>query len=34
MDAVVLIVLILMLLGIVASAGMTIAVALDRRKTG
>jgi hypothetical protein len=34
MNAVVLIVLILMLLGIVAAAGMTIAVALDRRKTG
>jgi hypothetical protein len=34
MEAVVLIVLILVLLGIVASAVMTIAVALDRRKTG
>ncbi len=34
MEAVVLIVLILLLLGIIASAVMTIAVALDRRKTG
>jgi hypothetical protein len=34
MDVVVLIVLILTLLGIVAAAAMTIAVALDRRKTG
>jgi hypothetical protein len=34
MEAVVLVVLILVLLGIVAAAVMTIAVALDRRKTG
>jgi hypothetical protein len=34
MDAVVLIVLILLLVGIVAAAVMTIAVALDRSKTG
>jgi hypothetical protein len=34
MDAVVLIVLILLLVGIVAAAVMTIAVALDRGKTG
>ena len=34
MDAVVLIVLILLLVGILAAAVMTIAVALDRSKTG
>jgi hypothetical protein len=34
MEAVVLIVLILVLLGIVASALMTVGVALNRRKTG
>jgi hypothetical protein len=34
MDAVVLIVLILMLVGIIAAGVMTIAVALDRGKTG
>ena len=34
MDAVVLVVLILLLLGIVAAAVMTVAVALNRSKTG
>jgi hypothetical protein len=34
MEAVVLVVLVLLLVGIVAAALMTVAVALDRRKTG
>jgi hypothetical protein len=34
MDIVVLVVFILMLLGIIASGVMTVAVALNRRKTG
>jgi hypothetical protein len=34
MEALVLVVLIVLLLGIVASAVMTVAVALNRRKTG